>query len=142
MTIQPYYTHAERYAAQGVYNQLKNKEKTIGLSPHEIGERDIMRERLRLPVPERDGLWAEISKSENRVMVLPQQFDALKLGKPVEYWKPERKETNENRNTPSQDMEYDKRQDDVHQHNEFDPAFHGLLHAVVTRTYSGDREEV
>lgn len=50
MTIQPFYTHAERYAAQGVYNQLENKERTIGLSPHEIGEKEILRQRLNMPV--------------------------------------------------------------------------------------------
>lgn len=50
MTIQPFYTHAERYAAQGVYDQLKNKEKTIGLSPYEIGEKEILRQRLDMSI--------------------------------------------------------------------------------------------
>ena len=50
MTIQPFYTHSERYAAQGVYNQLKDKEPIVGLSPHEIGEKEILRQRLNMPV--------------------------------------------------------------------------------------------
>jgi len=50
MTIQPYYTHAERYAAQGVYNQLENKEQIVGLSPHEIREKEILRQRLGMSI--------------------------------------------------------------------------------------------
>lgn len=74
MTTQPYYTHAEYYAASGVYRQLIHKENLMGLSEHEQKEKELMEERLLLDIPTQ----------------------------------------NENRNTPTEDMEHDKRQvDDI-----------------------------
>jgi hypothetical protein len=72
MTTQPYHTHAEYFAASGVYRQLIHKENIMGLSDHEQKEKELMEERLSLHIPNQ----------------------------------------NENRNTPTQDMEHDKRQVD------------------------------
>jgi hypothetical protein len=74
MTTQPYYTHAERYAAQGVYDQLKNKEKTIGLSPHEEHEMSLMEERFAVSVSAGD--WVTTKHGEYEISV---HKDLLKI---------------------------------------------------------------